>query len=395
MARTTTLTVNDIGRAATELQAAGRSVTVAAVTEITGGSYTTVGRLLREWRGEAPAAPQAAADGEPLEIPAAVVRALAAVGPAVAAALAEARAEETRSREAAVSALRAEADRDRQTAAAALAEARADLDALAEQADQLQSHLDAAQARAAMEEGAARKAEAERDALARQVAALTEQLVAAKAAAASKLKTTSRKAKAEAESVASYSERWARTAAALQQGKPVKPSEDEAPTTDIATVLNGPWSSSEQAALCLVFGRPDLCRYSTQPGDQWQRLDDSQRYIVRTLNPRGAAIAEKAAAKSEVADHGARPRRTAAAAPQPRKVKGGLEIGGKTYTLMTDALLCDGERTGAYVRRQGGPATGGTVWAVGLYHRDGIAVTTHPTRADGVAAAVALLAAQS
>ena len=80
---------------------------------------------------------------------------------------------------------------------------------------------------------------------------------------------------------------------------------------------------------------------------------------------------------------------------KPRKVKGGIEIDGKVYTLNVDSLLRDGQRTDAYVRRQGGPATGGTVWAVGLWRRGDIAVTTHPTRTDGITAAVALLAAQS
>lgn len=80
---------------------------------------------------------------------------------------------------------------------------------------------------------------------------------------------------------------------------------------------------------------------------------------------------------------------------KPRKVKGGLEIGGTVYTLNVDSLLRDGQHTDAYVRRQGSPSTGGTVWAVGLWRRDDVAVTTHPTRADGIAAAVALLAAQS
>lgn len=342
MARTTALTVETVAAAAAELQAAGRSVTVAAVTEIIGGSYTTVGRLLREWRGEAPAAPQAA-DGEPQEIPAAVARALAAVGPAVAAALAEARAEETRSREAAVSALRAEADRDRQTAAAVLAEARADLDALAEHADRLQADLDAAQARAQAAEDARRTAEADRDALARQVAALTEQVVAAKTQAA-------------------------RGGASL----------DGAEGQDLADcVARLVGLVSDHAPATLAAWADEM----SQPDGDRDRLAGGIA-ALRSLWDGGADGVERDIAQ-------ARQRQVAA-----RKIKGGVEIDGKVYTVNVDNLLRDGERTGAYVRRQGGPSTGGTVWAVGLHHRSDIAVTTHPTRADGIAAAAALLAAQ-
>lgn len=99
MSRRTTLTVDDIARAAAGLQADGKNVTVAAVVARTGGSNTTVGRLLREWRGEAPATPPAARPVPPVagqhdgsSLPAPVAAAMSALGWAVADAIGEARA---------------------------------------------------------------------------------------------------------------------------------------------------------------------------------------------------------------------------------------------------------------------------------------------------------------
>lgn len=186
MARRTKLTLAHIAEAAADLGARGQPVTVAAVTAITGGSYSTTGRLLQEWREQAMAPLQSFpdGDGEAVELPLAVARALSGVGPAILAALAEARGEERRSGDAALAALRSENDRVRHQAEAALAAARADLESLELKADQIGADFDAAQSARMEAEHRAQAAEAERTVLARQVGELIEQLATAKSATA-------------------------------------------------------------------------------------------------------------------------------------------------------------------------------------------------------------------
>lgn len=154
------VTQEQIFTAAADLVAAGQRPTLAAIRQITGGSYTTIGPALAEWKER-----QKAASRQRDAAPAAITERLAEVGTeiwALAQELAGSRlAAEREALEAAKTGM-----------AAAQAEA-------AELADRLATELDEARARIEALTRAETVARAEAEELKRQVAVLTERATAA------------------------------------------------------------------------------------------------------------------------------------------------------------------------------------------------------------------------
>jgi hypothetical protein len=325
MGRRSTVTYEDVVRAVAELDARGESVTNAAVLAITGGSNTTIGPLMRQWRdGQRHVAPQADGAAPVAELPPAIERVLSTLAPTISTALGQIRAEERRSARAEIDAIRTEAEVVRNGLEATLQAERASFDDLATEADRLADKVE--------EVEAARKAEAER------AAALATDLAAARA---------------EKEQMAGQVETLLRQFADAQAAAARAEAE-----RDVALGRIGPVGAE-------VVDPALPPRYRAQSHGPRDSVTIQDTTTGReTMIPAGsyAMVRHVLAALSEPQEVPAAPaprraRRAGGAAPQvdqvvPGKIRGEGTSGGHHYAAPEGELLRDGQPTGARIVRR-------------------------------------------